>query len=125
MAKRGPKKIEIDWEQFDKLCQIQCSLREIASWFDCSEDTIERRVEETHKVKFADYFEQKRGKGKIALRRKQYEVAMSGDRTLLIWLGKQYLSQADKIEEKIEETIKSEVTYVTEWGNQNSSESKT
>ncbi len=96
--KRGPKVIDLNWEEFDKLCGIQCTLKEISSWFDCSEDTIERRVKEYSGLKFADYYAQKRGKGLISLRRKQYEVAMSGDKTLLIWLGKQYLGQSDKIE---------------------------
>lgn len=93
--KRGPKIIEIDWEQFDKLCHIQCTLREISNWFSCSEDTIERRVKEHSGLKFADYYDQKRSKGLVSIRRKQYEVAMSGSIPLLIWLGKQYLGQSD------------------------------
>lgn len=97
MAKRGPKTIQLDWEQFDKLCAIQCTLKEIASWFDCSEDTIERRVKEHSGLKFADYYAQKRGKGLVSLRRKQYEVALAGDKTMLIWLGKQYLGQSEKV----------------------------
>lgn len=95
MAKRGPKVIELNWEDFDKLCLIQCTLREIAAWFNCSEDTIERRVKEAHGVKFADYYRQKKGKGLIPLRRRQYEAAMAGNVPLLIWLGKQYLEQSD------------------------------
>jgi len=35
---------------------------------------------------------------KTALRRKQLELAMEGDRGMLIWLGKQMLGQADKQE---------------------------
>lgn len=97
MGKRGPKLTPIDWTQFNKLCEMQCTLREFASWFDCSEDTIERAVLREHKQKFADYYRQKAGRGKIALRRKQFEVAMSGDRVMLIWLGKQYLNQSDTI----------------------------
>lgn len=93
-------RIEINWVEFDKLCGIQCTLREIASWFECSEDTIERAVEREKEMRFADYFEQKKGKGKISLRRKQYEVAMSGDRSMLIWLGKQYLNQSDKLQQE-------------------------
>lgn len=104
MAKRGPKLTPIDWEQFDKLCSIQCSQREIAHWFECSVDTIERAVEREKGMKFAEYFEQKRGRGKIALRRKQYEKALGGDNTMLLWLGKQYLEQADK------QDIKSDIT---------------
>lgn len=95
MAKTGPVPIEINWEEFDKLCALQCTLREFASWFDCSEDTIENKVKEKWSIKFSEYFEQKRGKGKIALRRKQYDVAMGGNVSMLIWLGKQYLGQSD------------------------------
>jgi hypothetical protein len=33
-----------------------------------------------------------------SLRRKQFEAAMNGNTTILIWLGKQYLGQRDKRE---------------------------
>ncbi len=106
MAKTGRPKIEIDWEQFDKLCMIQCTLIEIASWFDCTSDTIERAVLREKKISFADYFTIKRGKGKIALRRKQYEVALSGNTYMLCWLGKQYLEQADKQDMNLNNNLK-------------------
>lgn len=96
MAKMGRKKLEIDWEQFDKLCFIQCTLREIASWFDCSEDTIERRVTEEQGMRFAEYYDKKRGKGLVSLRRKQFDAALNGNTTLMIFLGKQYLGQKDQ-----------------------------
>jgi hypothetical protein len=92
----GRPQIEIDWTEFDKLCEIQCTLREISEWFKCSEDTIERAVQRKHGVNFAEYYGQSSVKGKISLRRKQFQVAMSGDRTLLIWLGKQLLNQTEK-----------------------------
>lgn len=103
MAKRGPKIIQMDWVEFDKLCTLQCTLKEIASWFDCSEDTIERRVKEHSGMKFADYYAQKKGKGKIALRRAMMQNALNGNSTMQIWLSKQYLGMTDKIE--IEEEI--------------------
>lgn len=49
-------------------------------------------------MSFAEYSDQKRAKGKLSLRRKQFQLALSGDRTMLIWLGKQYLGQVDKSE---------------------------
>ena len=94
----GRPRIEIDFDEFNKLCRLQCTLSEIASWFDCSEDTIERRVKEEYGITFAEHFALKRGKGKIALRRKQFQTAESGNVTMLIWLGKQYLGQSDKQE---------------------------
>ena len=94
----GRPRIEIDWKELDKLCGLQCSLEEIAGWFNCSVDTIEARIKETHGMTFPEYFAQKRSGGKISLRRKQYETAMSGNVSMLIWLGKQYLGQVDKQE---------------------------
>jgi len=96
MAKRGPKKIKIDWKEFDKLCAMQCTLPELAEWFGCSVDTIERRCKEDKKLKFAEYFKKKRTKGKISLRRAQFQTANKGSASLLIWLGKQYLGQSDQ-----------------------------
>jgi hypothetical protein len=98
MAKMGRPKIKIDWKELDKLCHIQCTRREVSEWFGCSEDTIDRACLEKHGVAFAAYHEQKKGAGKVSLRRKQFNKAMSGHPTMLIWLGKQYLDQKEKQE---------------------------
>lgn len=87
-------RIEIDWEAFDKLCTLQCTLAEIAGFFSCSEDTIERAVKRDKHMSFADYFSQKRVGGKIALRRSQFQLA-ERSAAMAIWLGKQYLDQRD------------------------------
>lgn len=39
--KTGRPKIEIDFAEVDKLCQIQCTGEEIASFFGISYDTLE------------------------------------------------------------------------------------
>lgn len=103
MAGGRPRK-EIDFNELDKLCGLQCTQEEIAGWFDCSIDTIEARIKEAHGVSFPEYFAQKRSSGKISLRRKQYETAMSGNPTMLIWLGKQYLAQSDKMDQSLSTT---------------------
>ena len=90
-----PRK-EIDFNELEKLCGLQCTAEEIAGWFGVSVDTIERRVKEKYDIGFAEYFDQRRSDGKISLRRRQFQTAMSGNPSLLIWLGKQYLGQSDK-----------------------------
>jgi hypothetical protein len=62
----------------------------MAEMLECSKDTLERR--------FAAVIKKGRAQRNSSLRRKQFEVAMKGDRTMLIWLGKQYLEQRDKHE---------------------------
>lgn len=39
--------------------------------------------------------------GKVQLRLRQYAAAMSGDRTLLVWLGKQSLGQMDRMAQEV------------------------
>ena len=105
MAKKmGRPKIQIDQTQFEKLCNILCTLDDIAGFFDCSVDTIENWSKRTYGMTFSDVYKKKAAIGRVSLRRKQFEVAMSGDRTLLIWLGKQQLGQRDTFPEEIQTT---------------------
>lgn len=87
---------EIDWEEFDKLCAIQCTQAELASWFDCCRDTIDAAVLREKGVPYQEYYAEKAGKGRVSLRRMQYQMALKGDKTMLIWLGKQYLGQVER-----------------------------
>ena len=92
----SPPRIVINWTDFDKLCAMQCTVPEIAGWFDCGESTIKRAVKRAKRMTFQEYAGAKRLKGNISIRRAQFELAMSGDKTMLIWLGKQYLGQQDR-----------------------------
>lgn len=93
--KGGRPPVKIDQETFEKLCGIQCTLNEIAGFFDCSHDTIERWVKSTYEGKtFGEVFEDKRSSGLISLRRNQFRQAENNP-TMAIWLGKQYLGQKD------------------------------
>lgn len=98
MGKRGPKPKPLDYDVIERLAARQASNREIAGILGVSESTIRKRIDDDPKLRAL--IEKAKGKGLAALRSKQYEVAMSGDRTLLIWLGKQYLGQSDKREDK-------------------------
>lgn len=90
----GRPRIEIDEEQFKGLCSIQCTLQEIAAWFKCSEDTIERWCKRQFKLSFAESYKKFSAGGKISLRRYQMRMAEHNP-TMAIWLGKQYLGQKD------------------------------
>lgn len=97
MAKGRPR-IEISQQQFEALCNIMCTEEEIAGIFDCSVDTIENWCKRTYKQTFSEVYKRKSATGKMSLRRKQREVAMAGNTTMLIWLGKQYLGQRDVVD---------------------------
>ena len=118
MAKRGRPLIEISQADFEKLCGMHCTLEEVAGWFKCSEDTIERWVKRTYSVNFADVYKRHASGGKISLRRKMFEVALSGNVGMLIWLSKNHLGMTDKVEEKreVQATVQ-QIEYVAKWGN--------
>ncbi|MBS6864569.1 MAG: helix-turn-helix domain-containing protein [Oscillospiraceae bacterium] len=89
-------RIKIDQASFEKLCSLQCTLAEIAVFFGCSEDTIERWCKRIYHSGFAEVFAQKRNLGKIALRRSQFRLAEK-NATMAIFLGKQYLGQREEV----------------------------
>nr|DAI34058.1 MAG TPA: putative terminase small subunit [Caudoviricetes sp.] len=91
-----PRK-EIDQKQFENLCGLQCTLEEICCWFDVCSDTLEAWCKRTYKRSFSEVFAQKRGAGKISLRRKQWQLAEKSA-SMAIWLGKQYLNQRDNVD---------------------------
>lgn len=94
-SKMGRPQIEIDEKQFIKLCGIQCPLWEIASWFNCSEDTIERWCKRTYNDTFAEVYKRFSAQGKISLRRFQFAQAEKST-AMAIWLGKQWLDQKEQ-----------------------------
>ena len=88
-----PRK-KIDVEQFTKLCNLQCTLEEIAAWFECSEDTIENWCKREHGCRFSDIYKQYALAGRISLRRYQFDLAKKSV-PMAIFLGKNYLAQRD------------------------------
>ena len=88
----GRPKKTIDYELVAKLAMIQCTEEEIAGILDISTRTLQRDSE------FCRIFQTKKEAGRSSLRRMQWKTAESGNPTMQIWLGKQYLGQKDKQE---------------------------
>lgn len=84
------KKVPIESLEVEKLASYGLTNKELAEFFHCSTDTLERR------------FKQQLAKGRnnlrMRLRVKQIQVAMKGNPAMLIFLGKQYLQQTDRNE---------------------------
>lgn len=103
-----PRKV-IDEALLRKLAVIHCTQEEMASVVGVSVDTLHRR--------YAEQIKSGRDEGKMSLRRKMWELALSGNVSLLIWLSKNELGMSDKVEEKKEVKAKVEaIEYVAEWG---------
>lgn len=90
--------MKIDWEMIARMSAYQCSGPEISGMLDISLETLGKKAKKEHGCTFGEFMQKHRGKGKIKLRRLQWRQAEKGNITMLIWLGKQYLDQADKKE---------------------------
>ncbi len=97
-ARMGRPEKPFDWELLGKLAQLPIRAEDIGYTMDLSVDTISRRIKESLNVTFAEYLEQKRSRLRSSLMGKQFETAMGGNVTMMIWLGKNYLDQKDKVD---------------------------
>jgi hypothetical protein len=104
-AKMGRPKVSIDWDEVGELLEAGATAESIALAIGIDTKTLYNRCEADTKVTFSAFSQQKKARGIESLRVKQYQVAMEGDKTMLIWLGKQRLGQSDKTETKNEHTI--------------------
>jgi hypothetical protein len=99
--KGGRPSVEFDekkWNEFELLCQFQCTKIELCEWFGITDKTLDRLISGRYKGKsFSDVFAQKRVKGLISLRRRQFQLA-ENNVAMAIFLGKNYLQQSDKME---------------------------
>lgn len=91
----APKK-KIDPEEVRKLAKTGATQAEIASRMGVSLSTLQRRCGQDLKTEAA--LRDGLNEMKVALRTKQVQVALAGNVTMLIWLGKQYLGQKDNLE---------------------------
>jgi hypothetical protein len=83
----GRAKVVVNPEEVQKLAALGSSDKEIANWFNVPVSTLR------------DNFRVELGKGREqlnqSLRKAQIKLAMSGNATMLIWLGKNILGQSD------------------------------
>lgn len=86
----GRPPVAVDLEQLDTLARIGCTYSEIAAVLKVHPDTLANR--------FSDRIKEAREAGRCSLRRAQWKAALAGDRTMLVWLGKNELGQSDKRE---------------------------
>lgn len=98
----GRPQADIDWKRVDDLLIVGCSGREIAASIGLNPATLYDRCEKDHGIPFSEYSQGKYAKGESILRAHQFAKAIGktteGDNTLLIWLGKNRLSQKEKPE---------------------------
>jgi len=94
------KQRQFDAEVFEHLCEIQCTKDEICNWYGTTDKTLENWIKRTYDGKgFSEVYNEKKGKGRISLRRAQFRMAQKNI-AMAIFLGKQWLGQKDSIRQE-------------------------
>lgn len=109
MHKKPKEKLELSEEQrIEKLASYGLTNKEISEALGYDENTLKRN--------FEIFLIKGKANLKERLKRKQIQVAMQGNVTMLIWLGKQYLGQTEKVEEsgELKLTVVRTITQMNE-----------
>jgi len=83
----GRNRVVVPPTEVEHLASLGCTDREIAQYFEVSESTL--------RYQLSSYLAKGRHQLRTTLRQAQLRVALEGNPTLLIWLGKNILSQND------------------------------
>ena len=95
--KVGRPKVELDLLELQKLCRLNCTMPEIAAFFNIPLRTLEDKY--TNDQNIRDAIDKGRNEGKLSIRRKQIQIMeKTNNSTMAIWLGKQLLGQKDRQE---------------------------
>lgn len=104
-----------EWDSVKYMCMIHCTGEEIAGVLQMDYDTLNRNCKEKYHMPISEYIKTHQTNGKMSLRRAQWKSAESGNASMLIWLGKQWLGQTDKQEVAVavnnDDTIKEMEKY--------------
>ena len=84
----GRRAVNINLTELERLCSIQCTDQELASFFEVDVRTIERRKK---KPAFAAALERGRAKGRVSIRRMLFTLAAKGNVAAAIFLAKNLL----------------------------------
>lgn len=95
--KVGRPKTEINLDELERLCRLNCTMPEISAYFDIPLRTLEDKY--TNEPEIRQAIQKGRATGMLSLRRKQIQIMEeTNNSTMAIWLGKQILGQTDKQE---------------------------
>lgn len=111
------------WASVDYMCMIHCTGEEIAGVLGMDYDTLNKNCVEDKGCYISEYIKQHQNGGKMSLRRAQWKSAESGNVTMQIWLGKQWLGQKEQQEVSLsvndDETIQAMDKFFEEKKNKN------
>lgn len=100
----GRPRKELNQQEFEDLCELQCTLEEIARVFRVDRDTVSAWCKRTYGEGFSAVFEKFSQGGKTSLRRTLLEHSKT-NASVAIFLAKNLLGMTDKFDNNITTNI--------------------
>lgn len=112
-------KIDLNWAVLDALLQFKVTLKFVAHELGVHERTVQRHIEAEKGMTFEQYHEMKLNRTGVKLQQKAIEMALQGDRTMMIFCLKNLAGWADKLETQhdVSEEAKQGIKLVYNVGN--------
>ena len=98
------QRIELDENQLAAMCRLVASMEDCALYFNCSEDTIRRRVKEWGYESFASFRKKNMNETRFQLKRDAIERSKTSD-AVLIFALKNLCGWKDKNESEQEHNV--------------------
>lgn len=96
---------DIDWDLFEKLCELQCTQAEIAAILKVHPTTLSNQSVLEYGDTYEEIFKHFSAPGKMSLRRNQFLMSQT-NAAMAIWLGKVWLGQRDNAQEETIDALK-------------------
>lgn len=98
MAVMGRKHIPINADELEKLMQYNPTLKDAADFFNCSDSTLAKFIQDNFSQTYTEFRDQRFVKTKVSLMQLALTRAHSGSNTMLIFALKNYCGWSDKAE---------------------------
>lgn len=108
--------IDISLSELKFLMRFYPSLDEVSAWFECSSDTIERRVKEEWGMSFKEFRDKNTGKTRLLLKRKAITKALEEDNEkMLLYCLRTMTDIDDRAKNPISDKSNMELNYKLEF----------
>jgi len=95
----GRPKVKMGLEEVENLSRLNCTMDEIAAYFNVDVRTVQLRAQ--REPAFRAAMERGQALGRLSIRRQQIRLMEQGNATMAVWLGKQLLGQRDRLEAEV------------------------
>ena len=95
----GRPKVKMGLEEVENLSRLNCTMDEIAAYFNVDVRTVQLRAQRDPAFRAA--IDRGQALGRLSIRRQQIRLMEQGNATMAVWLGKQLLGQHDRLEAEV------------------------